>query len=105
MSRYLPLLAAAAACASIPAIAAQEPGQQIERWNFFELRLPGPSAGNPFTEVRFSAEFRYQQRTIEIPGFYDGDGAYVVRFMPDEVGEWSYTTHSRSEERRVGKEC
>jgi hypothetical protein len=31
---------------------------------------------------------------VEVEGFYDGDGVYRVRFMPDELGNWSYTTSS-----------
>jgi len=29
---------------------------------------------------------------VEVPGFYDGDGKYLVRFMPDMQGRWSYET-------------
>ncbi len=31
---------------------------------------------------------------MDVEGFYDGGGSYKVRFMPDEVGEWSYSTYS-----------
>jgi hypothetical protein len=31
---------------------------------------------------------------VTVDGFYDGDGVYRVRFMPDTPGQWSYTTHS-----------
>ncbi|RZK99105.1 MAG: DUF5060 domain-containing protein, partial [Pedobacter sp.] len=27
-------------------------------------------------------------------GFYDGEGSYIIRFMPAETGEWSYRTQS-----------
>lgn len=33
-------------------------------------------------------------RSVTVPGFYDGDGVYRVRFMPDTEGEWRYETHS-----------
>jgi hypothetical protein len=29
-----------------------------------------------------------------VDGFYDGNGAYRLRFMPDEMGEWTYLTSS-----------
>jgi len=29
-----------------------------------------------------------------VDGFYDGEGVYRIRFMPDVEGEWSYTTRS-----------
>ena len=31
-------------------------------------------------------------------GFYDGAGAYKVRFSPDAEGEWNYVTHSNRRE-------
>ena len=66
----------------------------VERWGRFEISLPGPSTGNPFLDVRFGASFRYEHRTVEVTGFYDGGGTYRARFMPDEIGNWTYTTFS-----------
>ncbi len=68
--------------------------ENVERWGVFEISLPGPTAGNPFADVRLGAHFRYSHRVIDVDGFYDGEGTYRVRFMPDEIGEWSYTTTS-----------
>src|SRR5258708_19869524 len=73
-------------------LSAQPPVRKIERWDRFELRIEGPRDGNPFLDVRLSAEFRQQHRTIQVVGFYDGDGAYKVRFSPDNEGEWPYIT-------------
>ncbi len=66
----------------------------IEQWDIFELVLDGPTTGNPFLDVSLSAEFRLQNRVLEPDGFYDGDGLYRVRFMPDTPGEWTYVTKS-----------
>ncbi len=66
----------------------------VPQWEAFELALPGPAVGNPFTDVRFSVIFTLEHRSITIDGFYDGDGRYKVRFMPDTQGEWSYATQS-----------
>ncbi len=66
----------------------------VERWGVFELTLIGPSDGNPFAGVSFSATFTQGDAQHDIPGFYDGDGVYRVRFMPETTGEWRYTTHS-----------
>lgn len=74
------------------------PAQTVERWDVFEASFSGPRGGNPFTEVTFGATFRYRHRTIEADGFYDGEGVYRVRFMPDETGEWSYITRSNRPE-------
>ena len=65
---------------------------KIARWDIFELALNGPGGGNPFHDVTLSAKFSYQNRVVEVDGFYDGEGVYRIRFMPDTVGKWSYIT-------------
>lgn len=66
----------------------------VERWDIFELQLSGPGDGNPFIDVELQAEFRYQNRVLVADGFYDGDGVYRIRCMPDTPGEWHYQTRS-----------
>jgi hypothetical protein len=66
--------------------------QTVERWSVYEITLKGPAAGNPFTDVKLAARFRYRNRTVDVDGFYDGNGVYRIRFMPDETGAWSYIT-------------
>lgn len=66
----------------------------VERWDYFEFAMNGRADGNPFVDVTFSAVFQHQHRSISVDGFYDGEGRYVVRFMPDTLGEWQFTTHS-----------
>jgi hypothetical protein len=70
----------------------------VEKWDFFEAALQGPSKGNPFIEVEFWAEFRNGHRSVRVPGFYDGEGVYKVRFMPDGLGTWTYQTGSNRAE-------
>jgi len=67
---------------------------KIERWGIFELSLSGPSGGNPFIDVDLCAEFKQNARIFEPEGFYDGEGIYRIRFMPDTIGEWTYVTKS-----------
>jgi len=62
------------------------------------VNLDGPRDGNPFLDVRLSAAFRNEHRTVEVDGFYDGNGSYKVRFSPDVEGEWRYTTRSNRRE-------
>jgi hypothetical protein len=66
------------------------------RWRTYELELRGPAHGNPFTDVTLRAEFRLGERSLTAHGFYDGDGVYRIRFMPDEVGDWSFLTASNA---------
>ncbi|HLP16229.1 MAG TPA: DUF5605 domain-containing protein, partial [Bacteroidota bacterium] len=58
--------------------------------------LKGESKGNPFTDVHISAEFTNGAQSITVPGFYDGEGIYKIRFMPQELGSWTYVTSSNS---------
>ena len=68
----------------------------VERWGIYELTLDGPDTGNPFVDVELTAEFKQNGQTFEPHGFYDGNGTYKIRFMPDEPGEWTYITKSNS---------
>lgn len=70
----------------------------VEQWGVFELALRSRSDGNPFMDVDFTAQFSDGQRSVDINGFYDGDGIFRVRFMPDAQGEWSYRTASNRAE-------
>lgn len=72
--------------------------QTIAKWDFFEATFTGPSGGNPFLDVQIEAIFQQNSRTVRVPGFYDGDGRYAVRFMPDNEGEWHFTTKSSAAE-------
>lgn len=68
---------------------------KVEQWKRFERTFKGPSVGNPFIDVRLSVSFWQQGGdTVKVEGFYDGDGRYVVRFMPCSIGVWHYRTES-----------
>jgi hypothetical protein len=77
--------------AFMPAAAA---ANTVPQWGVYEIELNGPTNGNPFLDVRFSAVFSNGSRSIEAAGFYDGDGVYRIRFMPDQPGAWHYETRS-----------
>ena len=72
--------------------------RQTEQWGVFEVEARGPSHGNPFVDVQFGARFTQGHRTVDVAGFYDGDGIYRVRFSPDMAGIWSYETTSSAKE-------
>ncbi len=73
-------------------------GAEVEQWDIFEAAFRGPASGNPFADVQFSAEFRQGDKVFRPDGFYDGDGRYIVRFMPDSPGKWTYETRSNRRE-------
>jgi hypothetical protein len=67
---------------------APEIPEHVERWCTAEVAVPGPTEGNPFEEVSIHATFTHEGRSVTVHGFYDGDGIYRVRFMPDAEGVW-----------------
>lgn len=87
-----------AAPVGLSALQSSSAPARVERWGMHEIVLQGPRAGNPFQDVTLSAEFRVGHRVVEVAGFYDGEGVYRVRFMPDELGDWQYTTRSNKSE-------
>ncbi len=70
----------------------------ISQYDIFEVSLKGPSSGNPFIDIQLKATFSLEHRIVTVDGFYDGDGNYKIRFMPDTLGEWRYTTTSNASE-------
>ena len=70
----------------------------IERWDVFEITLPGPTAGSPDCDVQWSATFSQGDQRVTVPGFWDGDGVYKVRFSPPALGSWQYETRSNRPE-------
>lgn len=66
----------------------------VEKWKIFELTLNGPKTENPFLDTKFSVAFTNQGDTAVIAGFYDGNGIFKVRFMPDKEGLWKYISIS-----------
>ena len=94
----LKLSSLAAAAATAPAVAeataAPEAESKVERWDYVELPFAGPADGNPFLDVKLTATFRLKNRALTVEGFYDGNGAYKVRFIPDDEGTWTWTTAS-----------
>ena len=66
----------------------------VEQWGVFEVSLTGPASGNPFVDVRISATFTCEGISKELDGFYDENGTYRVRCIPDKPGTWTYRTNS-----------
>ena len=70
----------------------------VAKWNMFEFEAAGPADGNPYIDVTFAADFSKGNRVVPVPGFYDGDGVYRLRFMPDDEGSWTFRTRSNRSE-------
>lgn len=72
--------------------------EAVEQWGVYEVTLKGPTNGNPFLDVAFSARFTQGTNSSHAAGFYDGDGKYRVRFSPEKQGAWKYETVSSASE-------
>lgn len=94
--KYMFALICALAGFLIPAAISVSASQSntVEQWGVYTITLRGPTNGNPFMDVRFSAAFTDGSKTVEASGFYDGDGIYRVHFMPDKPGVWHYETRA-----------
>eukprot|EP01084_Bolivina_argentea_P070034 127391_1 len=68
----------------------------VEIWNIWETSVVGPSSGNAFKiNVSITVKSPYKIETT-LDGFYDGNGIYKFRFMPNTLGSWSYMTNSNN---------
>jgi len=71
------------------------PAQTVERWGTFEVSWEGGPHANPFRDARLTAQFTHESgRAVTAQGFYDGERTWRVRFLPTELGRWSYKTES-----------
>ncbi|WP_139957134.1 DUF5060 domain-containing protein [Flavicella sediminum] len=84
---------------------------ELKKWHKVTLSFSGDeiaeySEENPFLNYRLNVTFTNGEKTYVIPGFYAADGnaaessansgkVWQVRFTPDKIGEWTYTTSFR----------
>jgi hypothetical protein len=74
--------------------------ENIGKWKRFEVLYENPSwSGNPF-DLELTAVFTHvpSGRSLTQLGFYAGDNTWKIYFMPDELGEWTFTTSSPDNE-------
>ncbi len=66
----------------------------IERYHTHDFTFQASAPGNPF-DVELAGEFSGPEGAhIRVPGFYDGDGRWIIRFSPNREGEWQLRTVS-----------
>ena len=84
---------------------------ELKKWHKITLAFEGDGfdetgVENPFLEYRLNVTFKHGAKTYFVPGFFAADGnaaessaikgkVWQVRFVPDEVGEWSYSVSFR----------
>ncbi len=66
----------------------------VAKWDVFEHAIKVEVSGNPYLDTELWAVFSQNNRQIRVPGFYDGDGVFKVRFSPDNEGDWEMVTES-----------
>lgn len=66
----------------------------VEQYRPHDFTFSAEVSGNPF-DVELTGEFSGPaNRLLRIPGFYDGDGKWKVRFSASVPGEWKLHTTS-----------
>jgi len=70
----------------------------IERWDKIDIDLKGPDSKDGYVQVELEAEFLNGNESRKIRAYYAGKGKYTLRFMPEQVGVWTYKTRSNSKE-------
>lgn len=69
--------------------------KSTERWGIFELSLTTVlTFENPFLDVTLQGVFRSGMTVKTMDGFYDGDGVWKIRYMPEEMGTYTFHTVS-----------
>lgn len=63
---------------------------QVRKWDYFERVLSGKTEGNPYDDYGMFGTFESDNETKTVEGFYDGNGKYVIRFMPSFEGVYTY---------------
>ena len=80
---------------------AAESTVEVPLWGQFQTQFRNENSyANPFQDVTLEATFTAPSgRRVKFLGCYDGDGEggqtghfWRLRFMPDEVGRWSFTS-------------
>lgn len=67
----------------------------VQKWKPYDFEFKSALApANPFT-VAFYAEINGPDGAkFTLPGFYDGNSTWKIRFSPTKEGKWTLTTHS-----------
>jgi len=67
--------------------------EQVGKWGIFESSFKNNGQfENPYTDVDLWVEFIAPDgRKFKLPGFYDGNSTWKIRFMPGITGKWKYS--------------
>ena len=66
----------------------------VEQYHSHDFAFSAPYTGNPF-DVELAGNFTGPDGSVlKVPGFYDGNGVWKIRFSPTVTGKWSMHTTS-----------
>ena len=76
------------------------PDARIRRYARVEIPLVSTiKYDNPYNNVQVYMDFHSPEgKTVTVPGFWDGDQTWRVRFTPTQVGKWSWRSYSTDTE-------
>lgn len=74
------------------AVRNEEFSLNIKKYEYFEQSFQAAFTGNPF-DIDLAVIVKCpDESTKKIYGFYDGENIFTFRFMPEQIGEYSYKT-------------
>lgn len=65
----------------------------MKQFEMIELSFFGEILANNYANIDLYGEFERQGKKTKVHGFYDGDGKYLLRFLPKEVGVYRYVVY------------
>lgn len=73
--------------------------KEVEQWGILEIELKSEKTyKKPFSDVEIWAYFKKSGDLKKVYGFYDGDSVWKIRFMPQDIGEYSFSIESNASE-------
>ncbi len=81
---------------NLPQTEAGKTSVEVPQWAVFETQFTSKSKyANPLSDVDVVVTFRSPAAGERVAhAFWDGGNTWRVRFSPEEIGEWSYSTSS-----------
>lgn len=68
---------------------------RIECFDVVDLSFESDRNNNAPTDIELTVALAHESGVrMDVPGFYDGEGTFVVRFCPSRAGVWKYETSS-----------
>ena len=73
---------------------------RVQKFEPFEATMVSSAKhANPYTDVVLEADLKTPDgKRIKVPGFWDGNGTWRIRFTPTRVGTWSWRTRCNDAE-------